>query len=156
MPQAYAVINPKQNGDKYPYKDISGAGVAFKLVQGLIKKGNFDIKEGWEKWLLDMVGLATIADMVELKGENRAFAHYGLKVLRKSPRVGLMKLCREIKVNQKEITEDDIGFMIAPRINAASRMDMPYDAFKLLVTEDEIQADELSVYLNKINDERKE
>lgn len=102
-----------------------------------------------------MVGLATIADMVELKGENRAFAHYGLKVLRKSPRVGLMKLCREIKVNQKEITEDDIGFMIAPRINAASRMDMPYDAFKLLVTEDEIQADELSVYLNKINDERK-
>ena len=155
LPQAYAVINPKQNGDKYPYKDISGAGVAFKLVQGLIKKGNFDIKEGWEKWLLDMVGLATIADMVELKGENRAFAHYGLKVLRKSPRVGLMKLCREIKVNQKEITEDDIGFMIAPRINAASRMDMPYDAFKLLVTEDEIQADELSVYLNKINDERK-
>lgn len=155
LPDALAIIDPKQKGDKYPYKEISGAGVAFKLVQGLIKKGDFKIKEGWEKWLLDMVGLATIADMVELRGENRTFAHYGLKVLRKSPRIGLMKLYRKIKVNQKEITEDDIGFMIAPRINAASRMDLPYDAFKLLVTDDEIKADELSTYLNKINDERK-
>ncbi|MBT3282875.1 single-stranded-DNA-specific exonuclease RecJ [bacterium] len=155
LPKAYAVVDPKQDGDKYPYKDISGSGVAFKLVQGLLEKGNFDIKEGWEKWLLDMVGLATVADMVPLVGENRSFAYYGLKVLRKSPRVGLMKLCKKIKVNQKEITEDDIGFMIAPRINAASRMDLPYDAFKLLVTDDEVQADELSTYLNKINDERK-
>ncbi|MDP7466373.1 MAG: single-stranded-DNA-specific exonuclease RecJ [Candidatus Pacebacteria bacterium] len=155
LPYAHAILDPKQKGDKYPYKEISGAGVAFKLVQGLIEKGDFKIKEGWEKWLLDMVGLATIADMVELRGENRAFAHYGLKVLRKSPRVGLMKLCRKIKVNQSQITEDDIGFMIAPRINAASRMDLPYDAFKLLVTDDEIKADELSTYLNKINDERK-
>ncbi|MFQ5661940.1 MAG: single-stranded-DNA-specific exonuclease RecJ [Candidatus Paceibacteria bacterium] len=155
LPDALAIIDPKQEGDKYPYKEISGAGVAFKLVQGLIKKGDFKIKEGWEKWLLDMVGLATIADMVELRGENRTFAHYGLKVLRKSPRVGLMKLCRKIKVDQREITEDDIGFMIAPRINAASRMDLPYDAFKLLITDDEVKADELSTYLNKINDERK-
>lgn len=155
LPEAYAILNPKQKSDKYPYKELSGAGVVFKLVQGLIKKGNFGIIEGWEKWLLDMVGLATIADMVELRGENRAFAHYGLKVLRKSPRIGLMKLCRKIKVNQSQITEDDIGFMLAPRINAASRMDKPYDAFKLLVTDDEIQADELCTYLNKINDERK-
>lgn len=155
LPKACAIIDPKQKGDKYPDKNISGAGVAFKLVQALIRKGNFEIKEGWEKWLLDMVGLATVADMVPLLGENRSFAHYGLKVLRKSPRVGLMKLCKKIKVNQKEITEDDIGFMIAPRINAASRMDLPYDAFKLLVTDDEVHADELSTYLNKINDERK-
>lgn len=155
LPYAYAIINPKQKGDKYPYKEISGAGVAFKLVQALLEKGDFDITAGWEKWLLDMVGLATVADMVELRGENRSFAHYGLKVLRKSPRVGLMKLCRKIKVNQQQITEDDIGFMIAPRINAASRMDLPYDAFKLLVTDDEVEADELSSYLNKINDERK-
>lgn len=155
LPKAYAVINPKQDGDKYPDKNISGAGVAFKLVQGLIEKGDFEIIEGWEKWLLDMVGLAVVADMVPLLGENRSFAHYGLRVLRKSPRVGLIKLCRKIKVNQKEITEDDIGFMLAPRINAASRMDMPYDAFNLLVTDDETQADELSTYLNKINNERK-
>jgi single-stranded-DNA-specific exonuclease len=155
LPDAYAVIDHKQDGDEYPDKNISGAGVAFKLVQALIQKGDFDIKEGWEKWLLDMVGLATVADMVPLIGENRSFAHFGLKVLRKSPRVGLMKLCKKIKVNQKEITEDDIGFMIAPRINAASRMDLPYDAFKLLVTDDEVHAGELSTYLDKINNERK-
>ena len=155
LPKACAIIDPKQEGDEYPDKNISGAGVAFKLVQGLLQKGDFEIKEGWEKWLLDMVGLATVADMVSLVGENRSFAYYGMKVLRKSPRVGLMKLCKKIKVNQKEITEDDISFMLAPRINAASRMDLPYDAFKLLVTDDEAQADELSVYLNKINDERK-
>lgn len=155
LPKAYAIINPKQKGDKYPYKEISGAGVAFKLVQAFIKRGKFDVTEGWEKWLLDMVGLAVVADMVPLLGENRIFAHYGIKVLRKSPRIGLIKLCKKIKVNQKEINEDDIGFMIAPRINAASRMDMPYDAFKLLTTKDEIDADNLSSYLNKINDERK-
>lgn len=155
LPEAYAILNPKQKSEKYPYKELCGAGVAFKLVQGLIKKGNFDIKEGWEKWLLDMVGLATIADMVELKGENRTFAHYGLKVLRKSPRIGFIKLCRKIKVNQLQITEDDIGFMVAPRINAASRMARPEGAFHLFTTDDKINADELSAYLNKANDERK-
>ncbi|PIT96892.1 single-stranded-DNA-specific exonuclease RecJ [Candidatus Campbellbacteria bacterium CG10_big_fil_rev_8_21_14_0_10_35_52] len=155
FPNAYAIINPKQNNDEYPYKDLSGAGVAFKLAQGIIKRGDFDIIDGWEKWLLDMVAIATVADMTPLLGENRCLAYYGIKVLRKSPRVGLMKLCRKIKINQQQINEDDIGFMLAPRINAASRMDMPYDAFKLFITNDEIQADELSDYLNKINNERK-
>ena len=78
--------------------------------------------EGWEKWLLDMVGLATIADMVPLGDENRLLATYGLLVLRKSPRIGLQKLCRGMRVEQRSITEDDVGFMIAPRVNAASRM----------------------------------
>lgn len=155
LPEAFAVIDPKQKDDKYPYKDLSGAGVAFKLAQGLIEKGNFDIKKGWDKWLLDMTGLATIADMVPLRGENRVLAYYGLKVLRKSPRPGLMKLCRKMKVNQSHITEDDVGFMLAPRINAASRMDAPHDAFKLLATDDEVEADNLSLHLNKINNERK-
>jgi len=155
LPEAHAIINPKQKGDKYPYKELSGAGVAFKLVQALIKKGDFDIIEGWEKWLLDMVGLATVADMVELKGENRSLAYYGLKVLRKSPRVGLMKLCRKIKVNQSQITEDDIGFMLAPRINAASRMDSPEDAFHMLATTDESDAGACVAHLEKLNDERR-
>ena len=155
LPNAYAIINPKQNGDKYPYKDLSGAGLAFKLTQGLIKKGVFDIIDGWEKWLLDMVGIATVADMVPLLGENRCLAYYGIKVLRKSPRAGLIKLCGKIKINQQHINEDDIGFMLAPRVNAASRMDIPYDAFKLFITDDETEADELSDYLNKINNERK-
>lgn len=157
VPPAYAILNSKQSECQYPEKMLCGAGVVFKLVQALILKKNIEwqIKEGLEKWFLDMVGLATLSDMVPLVGENRVFAYYGLKVLRKSPRVGLMKLLRKIKVEQKNITEEDIGFTISPRINAASRMGVPMDAFRLLSTSDEILADELSTHLNKINDERK-
>ena len=157
IPPAYAILNSKQNDCPYPEKILCGAGVIFKLIQALISKKNSDwqLKEGMEKWFLDMVGLATLSDMVPLVGENRVFAYYGLKVLRKSPRVGLMKLLRKIKIEQRNITEDDIGFTISPRINAASRMDAPMDAFKLLATSDETLADELSSHLNKINDERK-
>ena len=157
IPPAYAILNSKQTECFYPEKMLCGAGVVFKLVQALISKKNIDwqLKEGAEKWFLDMVGLATLSDMVPLTGENRVFAYYGLKVLRKSPRVGLMKLLRKVKVEQKNITEDDIGFTITPRINAASRMDAPMDAFRLLATSDETLADELSSHLNKINDERK-
>src|SRR3989338_4400529 len=156
-PPAYAILNSKQTDCPYPEKTLCGAGVIFKLIQALISKKNIDwqLKEGAEKWFLDMVGLATLSDMVPLTGENRVFAYYGLKVLRKSPRVGLMKLLRKVKVEQKNITEDDIGFTITPRINAASRMDAPMDAFRLLATSDETLADELSFHLNKINDERK-
>lgn len=83
------------------------------------------------------------------------FAHYGLKVMRKSPRVGLQKLLAKLRINQRYITEDDIGFMIAPRINAASRMGSPDDAFNLLATEDEVKAGELAEHLDTINNERK-
>ncbi|MEK7593703.1 MAG: DHH family phosphoesterase [Patescibacteria group bacterium] len=157
LPPAYAILNSKQKGDTYPDKMLCGAGVAFKLVQGLIKKKGkeWGIKDGWEKWLLDMAGLATIADLVPLQNENRTLAYYGLKVLRKSPRVGLQKLLRKMNVNQRELTEGDVAFMIAPRINAASRMDIPHEAFRLLSTEDENVADELSDHLHNLNDERK-
>ncbi|MCH7597769.1 single-stranded-DNA-specific exonuclease RecJ [Patescibacteria group bacterium] len=159
LPPAYTILNSKQKDDSYPFDELCGAGVAFKLVQGLLKRGNvsagWQIANGWEKWLLDMTGLSTIADMVPLRGENRVFAYYGLKVLRKSRRPGLQQLCRKLKMDQRYLTEDDIGFMIAPRINAASRMDHPMDAFRLLATEDEVEAGTLSDYLNKINDERK-
>jgi len=155
VPAAYAILNPKQTGDTYPYDMLCGAGVVYKLVQALIQKGDFDIKKGWEKWWLDMVGLATVADMVPLTGENRVLAHYGLHVLRKSRRPGLIELCRKMYLKQASITEDDIGFMIAPRINAASRMDVPMDAFELLSTKDEIRANVLSVHLDKINNKRK-
>ncbi len=162
LPKAFAILNSKQKDDTYPYGMLCGTGVAFKLVQALIEKGNstnsgvsFNIKEGWEKWLLDMVGLATIADMVPLTGENRVLAHYGLLVLRKSRRLGLIQLCRKMYIKQRNITEDDVGFMIAPRINAASRMGIPMDAFKLLSTDDEVEAGTLSVHLDKINNKRK-
>src|SRR3989344_1129246 len=155
LPPAYVILNPKQEGDTYPEPMLCGSCVAFKLVQGVLAQNRFGLKKGKEKWLLDMVGLATIADMVPLKGENRIFAHFGLAVLRKSPRVGLQKLCRLMKINQRYLTEDDIGFMIAPRVNAASRMDEPMAAFRLLATIDEAEADLQARHLNKINDQRK-
>ena len=155
LPDAYAILNSKQEGDTYPDNMLCGAGVAWKLVSALLQRGSFDVPKGWEKWLLDMAGLSTIADMVPLKNENRVLAHYGLKVLRKSKRPGLLKLLRKMSVEQNHLTEDDIGFMIAPRINAASRMGVPMEAFRLLSTEDEVLAGELSDHLHKINDERK-
>jgi single-stranded-DNA-specific exonuclease len=93
--------------------------------------------------------------MVPLIGENRALAHYGLKVLRKSPRLGLMKLLSLLKIEQSNLTEDDIGFSISPRINAASRMGDPEDAFKLFIAKDEVEADLAARHLDHINNERK-
>ena len=164
IPEAFATLNPKQAECNYPEKMLCGAGVVFKLIQALVSRlktyqlTNFStskLTSGWEKWLLDMVGIATLSDMVPLLGENRIFAHYGLMVLRKSPRIGIIKLLSKLKIAQRHLTEDDIGFTIGPRINAASRMGLPMDAFRLLATEDEVEADLYADHLNKINDERK-
>ena len=155
LPPALVILNSKQAGDDYPDEMLCGAGVVFKLIQALIEKGDFGIVKGWEKWLLDMVGLATIADMVPLKKENRIFAKYGLLVMKKSPRVGLMKLLRKMKVDQKFLTEDDISFMLAPRINAASRVADPRIAFDLFSTGDEVIAGKLADQLDKLNNQRK-
>jgi single-stranded-DNA-specific exonuclease len=155
LPAAYAVVNAKRTDCEYPYKMHCGSGVAFKLSQALLKKGNFTINDGQEKWLLDMVGIATLSDMVPLQGENRVLAHYGLKVLRKSRRPGFQKMLKIMKVDQRYITEDDVGFMITPRINAASRMGIPLDAFKALSTTDEVEGDMLAKHLDAINNERK-
>jgi single-stranded-DNA-specific exonuclease len=159
LPKAFAIINPKQNGCEYPEKMLCGSGVIFKVIQALIIKGKetgqIDIKDGHEKWFLDMVGLATLSDMVPLLGENRILSYFGMKVLQRSPRVGLLKLLSLLKINQTTLTEDDIGFMVTPRINAASRMGIPLDAFKLLSTTDEVEAGMLAEHLNNKNDERK-
>jgi single-stranded-DNA-specific exonuclease len=162
LPKAFAIVNPKQKGDGYPEKMLCGSGVIFKVIQALIleiRNSGLEIATtfpvGWEKWLLDMVGLATLSDMVPLLGENRTLAHYGMKVLQKSPRAGLQKLFSLLKINQKNVTEDDIAFMITPRVNAASRMGVPRDAFLLLSTTDEVEAGMLAQHLNEKNDERK-
>ena len=156
LPRAYAILNPKT--DDYPEKMLCGSGVMFKLVQGFLKKyaEYFKVSDGWEKWTLDMAGLATLSDMVPLTGENRAIAYFGMKVLRKSPRPGLQKLLSKMKIVQKDLTEDDVGFMLTPRLNAASRMDNPMRAFELLSTTDEVEAGILADHLSKINDERKD
>ncbi len=160
LPDAFTIVDPKQEGETYPYKDFCGGGVAWKLVCAMLSDaigfpGREDFKPGWEKWLLDMAGLSTIADMVPLTGENRVIAKYGLMVMRKSPRIGFQKLCKVARVDQRTLTEDDVGFMIAPRVNAASRMGDAIDAFKLFITEDENEADELAKKLESVNRSRK-
>ncbi|MBI2108930.1 MAG: single-stranded-DNA-specific exonuclease RecJ [Parcubacteria group bacterium] len=159
LPEAHAIINPHQKEDEYPFKDLCGCGVAFKFIQAIVEEGKkqsaFEIHDGWEKWLLDMVAIATVSDMVPLVGENRALAYYGLKVLRKSPRPGLMHLFRSLYVDQRFVTEDDIGFVIGPRINAASRMDDPILGFHFLSERDEIKARETLKNLNSLNNKRK-
>lgn len=159
LPDAYAVVDPNAHADETaPFKSWCGAGLAWKLccaVLAVSPELRDKVPAGWEKWLLDMAGLATIADMVPLIGENRLIAKYGLLVMRKSPRVGFMKLCKTTRANQSRITEDDVGFMIAPRVNAASRMGDAIEAFKLFTTTDETEADLLSKKLEKLNRERK-
>jgi single-stranded-DNA-specific exonuclease len=163
LPDAYAILNPKHPSCTYPERMLCGAGVAFKLAQGLLQSLKEDAKdeehtlpsEGWEKWLLDMAGMATVADMVPLCGENRALAHFGLIVLRKSRRPGLQALLKKARTNQRYLTEDDIGFTIAPRINAASRMGHAEEAFALLTEQDPVRAAERAASLDRINSERK-
>lgn len=157
LPRAYAILNPKQDECNYPDKMLCGAGIAFKLVQALVKKyGEYwKMHIGWEKWLLDMAGVATLADQVPLLDENRVLAYYGLKVLRKGHRPGLSELFRKAGVDISKLGEEDITFTLAPRINAASRMADPMKAFELLATTDLVEARTLSDHLVKINDERK-
>ena len=169
LPHAYAILNPKT--DEYPEKMLCGAGVMFKFVQGFVKFLKMApqglalgflkarpfpaIADGWEKWTLDMAGLATLSDLVPLLGENRVISYFGMKVLQKSPRPGFMKLLAKMKIDQRYLTEDDVGFMVTPRLNAASRMDSPMRAFELLSTDSITEAGILADHLSKINDERK-
>lgn len=154
LPEAIAVVNPRV-GDSYPFPHLCGAAVVFKLVEAMIERGNFDLKPGQEKWWLDMVALATVGDMVPLVGENRVYASFGLRVLRKSRRPGLQHLFRKARASQIHATEDDIGFTLAPRINAASRMDSPEDAFSMLSESDVSIASGHAEHLEKLNNERK-
>lgn len=154
---AYAILNSKQDEDTYPDKMLCGAAMVWKLVCALlVRRGeSWGIPAGWEKWLLDMVGLSTIADMVPLQNENRALARYGLIVMHKTRRHGVLALLAKMNMAQKNITEDDIGFMIGPRINAASRISDPMDAFRLLSADTRIDADEYADKLIHLNDTRK-
>ena len=155
FPAAFAVIHPLHGA--YPNKHACGAAVAFHLVRAFLSKYQtyFSVPADWEKWLLDMVGFATLSDMVPLIEENRTLAKYGLLVMKKSKRIGLRALLRHLKIEQPSVTEDDLTFMVAPRLNAASRMDSPLRAFELLATDAPDRAQELVQHLSKINDERK-
>ncbi|MES2006616.1 MAG: single-stranded-DNA-specific exonuclease RecJ [Patescibacteria group bacterium] len=155
MVPALALLNPKRPDSEYPFDGLSGAGVAWKLIQAILQKDRGDIPVGHEKWFLDLVGLSTLSDMVPLVGENRMLARFGLTVMQRNRRPGLAALLKILKIRPSTLTEDDIGFMISPRINAASRMDSPDIAAKLLAAVEEEEAVALAKQLNGINDERK-
>ncbi|MBY0473254.1 DHH family phosphoesterase [Patescibacteria group bacterium] len=150
-----ALINPKRLDSAYPFDGLCGAGVAWKLVQGILKKNRPEgYADGREKWFLDLVGIATLSDMVPLVDENRMLAHFGLTVMRRARRPGLSALLKLLKIKPQTLTEDDVGFMISPRINAASRMGNPLTAARLLAAEGE-EAASLARELQALNDERK-
>lgn len=163
-PKAFSIIDPKQKDDKYPFKFLSAAGVVFKLVQALLNKRYFKskIKEGFEKWLLDLVAISTVADMMPLVDENRILVKYGLYVLSRTKRKGLKKLMEVSKISpffdKKELvtnlTVDALAFVLGPRINAASRMDHANTSYKLLIGEKDREVEELANILNKHNRDR--
>lgn len=178
VPNAVAVINSKQDLCTYHDDMLCGSGVIWKVVcatlmhlrtQERVKGKKVKLEPtrneileaveklplGWEKWLLDLVGIATVADMVPLQKENRALAYYGLTVLRRSPRIGLQKLFALSKTNQKELVEDDIAFTIAPRVNAASRMDTPMLAHTMLYEKNKAEALAVTEYIETLNTKRK-
>jgi single-stranded-DNA-specific exonuclease len=167
VPDAIAVINSKQDACTYHDKMLCGCAVAWKLACGVLAKLreeniNDEVYEtvsklpaGWEKWMLDLVGISTIADMVPLIKENRALAHYGLKVLRKTKRPGLLHIFNEQRMRPANLSEDDIAFTIAPRVNAASRMGAPIQAHHMLYEKNPKLAENFARDLELLNTERK-
>jgi len=155
VPAAYAIINPKSEGETYPFTELCGTGVAFKLVQALVRPEVYPITPGWEKWLLDLVAIATVSDMVSLTGENRVLVSFGLRVLHQTRRVGLRALMAKLRLAPSVVTEDDIGFLIGPRINSASRMSHASEAYTLLTTESVAEAETIATHLEEKNKERK-
>lgn len=158
VPNALAIINPTLENIKEPHP--CAAGVTYIVIQALIQEAHKRKNKqkppiGWEKWQLDIIGMATISDMVPLRGINRRLAHYGLQVFRKSPRPGVQALCSALRINQQKATQDDLSFLIIPRINAASRMGEAETAFKLLTTNNITEAMDLTETLTKLNNKRK-
>jgi len=160
---AYAVLDPKDPDSGYPFRGLSGTGVAFKLAQALIEECVEESdRERYEKWLLDRVAIATVADMMPLLDENRALVRYGLVVLSQTKLPGLKALLEYARVEpsfdattmQTNITAETIGFRIAPRLNAASRMDHANSAFQLLMADNEADGRELAETLDNHNRDR--
>ena len=160
LPQAFAIINQNTSRDTYPYKNLAGSGVAFKVAQGLLARhNNFKVKTlplGWEKWLLDLVAIGTIADMMLILGENRTLVNYGLVVLQKTKRLGLQELMNVANTDLSKIDDRTVGFQIAPRLNAAGRLEHANTAYELLVTEDREEAKRLAQAINTTNQQRQQ
>ncbi len=157
LPSAYAVINPKQDGCGYPFKELCGAGVAFKLAHGILKKCAPDANSAKEflKSLLDFAALGTVADVVPLRGENRCFVTHGLNLIREGRRQGFRSLFEVIGSDPKTLNAGSVSFTIVPRLNAAGRTEHAMSALDLLLADEPARARELSSQLNRLNDERR-
>ncbi len=159
LPPAFAILDPKceascgLEAEHYPFRELAGVGVAFKLVQALWEKKKFPAETLEEE--LDLVALGTIADCVPLVGENRVFSRIGIKKLNQTRKCGLRALLKSNRLLDKRIDSRDVAFILAPRLNAPGRMAQARKAVELLLSEDELRAIELSGELDGHNSERK-
>ncbi|MGA1843313.1 MAG: single-stranded-DNA-specific exonuclease RecJ [bacterium] len=164
LPEAAALINPKQPDCPYPYKDLAGVGVALKLVQALAlsrqgRQMSLHQVGYWPEALnryLDLVCLGTIADVMPLTGENRVLVKFGLEALRDTTRPGLWALKEATGINGKEMTSGAVGFVLAPRINATGRLQGPEAGLRLLMTPSPQEGEHLARLLNQQNQKRRE
>jgi single-stranded-DNA-specific exonuclease len=152
IPKAVAVLDPKQPGCSYPYKELSGCGVGFKLIQAYSQVHGIPFSAIFH--YLDLVAVSIASDIVPITGENRVMAHFGLKQLNESPRTGLKEIIRESEVS-RILSIEDVVFKIGPRINAAGRMETGSKAVDLLVSSDTALATGISKEINNFNIERR-
>ena len=153
-PPSVAAVNPKFSGHTYPFRDLCGAGVAFKLVQALQTELD-GLPDGYEKWLLDLVALGTVCDIVTLADENRANVYWGLEVLKKQQRPGLKALIAVAGIEPEQVNARHLGFGLGPRMNAAGRLETAQHALDMLTARDGLAALEASEKLEELNIKRR-
>ena len=154
LPHAAAVLDPKREDCSYPFNDLSGCGVGFKLVQAYASRHGIPFSKLIP--LLDLLAVSIASDLVSVTGENRILAHYGLKQLNEAPRKGLEAMIRLTGIDKSHLSIDDIVFKIGPRINAAGRMESGRIAVELLTATDEETANRIGSEINRHNNERKD
>ena len=154
LPPATAILNPQQKDCPYPFKELAGVGVVFKLAEALVQTKKELFHPQKLKWLVDLVGLGTICDVVPLIDENRLFAKFGLIVLRKTKNLGLKKLFEVCQLKPEEINVSTSSFIIGPRLNAPGRMDHANASFYLLVAKNPLYAQKLALWLHQQNQKR--
>jgi single-stranded-DNA-specific exonuclease len=154
QPSAVAVINPKRPDHTYPFIDLAGVGVAFKLVQALQTRLD-GLEIGQEKWLLDLVALGTVCDVVTLTDENRTFVYWGLKVMAKLRRPGLKALMAVAAIEPSSLNARSLGFGLGPRMNASGRLETAQYSLDMLRAQDGAEAFEKAQRLDEFNKERR-
>jgi len=165
VPAAAAVLDPKQSDCEYPFKDLSGCGVGFKLIQAIAIKMNISEEKVFS--CLDLVAISNAADIVPLTGENRILTYFGLKNLNQNPRIGINSIFKSVGIKKfdkpvnglsydREIAVNDIVFLLGPRINAAGRIESATDSVRLLISNNEEYADKLGAAINELNTTRRD